>query len=336
MRKVKFLLLAALTAMFVGCQSDEVLEQDSGNDRPTPTGDTRITIEGEGMKDVTTRSSDGRVDFTGGYATGAGLYDGRKHVWVEAHPDAGYEVSYFYGGPSSEPKKYDYVQSGTSVFDVDLSGQDHTFHCGFKEKKRNLTVNAGSGGSVSPSGTNSYQVENAINITATPNTGYRFSGWTVTEGDATIANSGSSSTTATLHSSNSTITAKFERNATPINITIREWGESSGNAGYTKIKFEVSSLVTVSLEVTYFVEYDTWRDDGTTDGAAISVTIGANEELEIDSYDDDGYGNGERKTSTLERFIIKANGSIIYDNTNFPVNGSIYNGYQINVTNING
>lgn len=51
--------------MFVGCQSDEVLEQDSGNDRPTPTGDTRITIEGEGMKDVTTRSSDGRVDFTG-------------------------------------------------------------------------------------------------------------------------------------------------------------------------------------------------------------------------------------------------------------------------------
>ena len=336
MRKVKFLLLAALTAMFVGCQSDEILEQDSGNDRPTPTGDTRITIEGEGMKDVTTRSSDGRVDFTGGYATGAGLYDGRKHVWVEAHPDAGYEVSYFYGGPSSEPKKYDYVQSGTSVFDVDLSGQDHTFHCGFKEKKRNLTVNAGSGGSVSPSGTNSYQVENAINITATPNTGYKFSGWIVTEGDATIANSGNSSTTATLHSSNSTITAKFERNATPINLTIREWGESSGNAGYTKIKFEVSSLVTVSLEVTYFVEYDTWRDDGTTDGAAISVTIGANEELEIDSYDDDGYGNGERKTSTLERFIIKANGSIIYDNTNFPVNGSIYNGYQINITNING
>jgi len=336
MRKVKFLLLAALTAMFVGCQSDEVLEQDSGNDRPTPTGDTRITIEGEGMKDVTTRSSDGRVDFTGGYATGAGLYNGTSTPTVAAYPNPGYEVNYFYGGPANEPQKYDYAQSSASSFEVKLDGQDHRFHCGFKEKKRNLTVNAGSGGSVSPSGTNSYQVENAINITATPNTGYRFSGWTVTEGDATIANSGSSSTTATLHSSNSTITAKFERNATPINLTIREWGESSGNAGYTKIKFEVSSLVTVSLEVTYFVEYDTWRDDGTTDGAAISVTIGANEELEIDSYDDDGYGNGERKTSTLERFIIKANGSIIYDNTNFPVNGSIYNGYQINITNING
>lgn len=73
MRKVKFLLLAALTAMFVGCQSDEVLEQDSGNDRPTPTGDTRITIEGEGMKDVTTRSSDGRVDLSGGVCNGSGI-----------------------------------------------------------------------------------------------------------------------------------------------------------------------------------------------------------------------------------------------------------------------
>lgn len=212
MKKVKFLLLAALTAMFVGCQSDEVLEQDSGSDRPTPIGDTRITIEGEGMKDVTTRSSDGRVDFTGGYATGAGLYNGTAKPTVAAYPNPGYEVNYFYGGPTNEPQKYDYAQSSASSFEVSLGGQDHTFHCGFKEKKRDLTVNAGPGGSVSPSGTNSYQVENAINITATPNTGYKFSGWTVTEGDVTIANTGSSSTTATLHNSNSTITARFEQN----------------------------------------------------------------------------------------------------------------------------
>ena len=33
----------------------------------------------------------------------------------------------------------------------------------------------------------------------------------MTEGDATIANSGNSSTTATLHSSNSTIAANFEQ-----------------------------------------------------------------------------------------------------------------------------
>ena len=76
-----------------------------------------------------------------------------KNVPVEAHPDAGYEVNYFYGGPANQPKKYDYAQSGTSEFDVDLGGQDHTFHCGFKEKKRTLTINAGEGGTTNPKGT---------------------------------------------------------------------------------------------------------------------------------------------------------------------------------------
>lgn len=212
MKKVRFLLLAAMVAMFTGCQK-EVVEQELDNNKPTPTGDTRIIIEGEGMIGPATRSSDGKVEFEGGYATGAGLYDGRKAVPVEAHPDAGYEVNYFYGGPENQPKKYDYAQSGTSAFNVYLEGQDHTFHCGFKEKKRDLTVNAGTGGSVSPSGTNSYRVEKPISITATPESGYEFAGWTVTEGDVTIENPGSPATTATLHNSNSTITANFKSGA---------------------------------------------------------------------------------------------------------------------------
>ena len=71
-------------AMFTGCQNEEIMEQDSEKDESVPTGDTRIIIEGEGMLETSARSSDGRVDFTGGYATGAGLYDGRKNVPVEA------------------------------------------------------------------------------------------------------------------------------------------------------------------------------------------------------------------------------------------------------------
>ena len=203
MKQVKFLLLAAFVAMFTGCQNEEIMEQDSEKDEPVPTGDTRIIIEGEGMLETSARSSDGRVDFTGGYATGAGPYDGRKNVPVEAHPDAGYEVNYFYGGPANQPKKYDYAQSGTSEFDVDLGGQDHTFHCGFKEKKRTLTINAGEGGTTNPKGTMEYQVEKPISITATPESGYEFTGWTIIGGDVTIENPGSSTTTATLHGSKS-------------------------------------------------------------------------------------------------------------------------------------
>lgn len=95
MKQVKFLLLAAFVTMFTGCQNEEIMEQDSEKDKPVPTGDTRIIIEGEGMLETSTRSSDGRVDFTGGYATGAGLYNGTAEPTVAAYPNAGYEVSYF-------------------------------------------------------------------------------------------------------------------------------------------------------------------------------------------------------------------------------------------------
>lgn len=92
----------------------------------------------------------------------------------------------------------------------------------------------------------------------------------------------------------------------------------------------------VTLEVTYSFEFESWRDDGSRDRGSYSSTIGANQVLEIDSYYDDGYGNGERTQSTLIQFVIKVNGTIIYDAADFPDNGGIYNNYQINITNING
>ena len=91
MKKVRFLLLAAFATILASCQK-EVAEQELDNNKPTPTGDTRIIIEGEGMIGPVTRSSDGKVEFEGGYATGAGLYNGDAQPEVAAHPDAGYEV----------------------------------------------------------------------------------------------------------------------------------------------------------------------------------------------------------------------------------------------------
>ena len=74
---------------------------------------------------------------------------------------------------SSEPKKYDNANSGASFFEVDIDGQDHLFHVGFKKKERTLTINAESGGSVTPSGKDIYQVNKPITITATAKPGYK-------------------------------------------------------------------------------------------------------------------------------------------------------------------
>lgn len=206
--KVKFLLLVAvLTTIFTSCQNTDEPKEIS---KPGANGNFRIEIVGNQAEQQASRSS-GTIQFEGGTASGAGLYDGDAQANVSATPDDGYEIDYFYGGPESEPKKYDNANSGASSFKVDIDGQDHLFHVGFKKKERTLTINAESGGSVTPSGKDIYQVNKPITITATAKPGYKFAGWEINEGDVTIADKSNANTTATLNSLNSTITAKFEK-----------------------------------------------------------------------------------------------------------------------------
>ena len=206
--KVKFLLLVAvLTTIFTSCQNTEEPKEIS---KPGANGNFRIEIVGNQAEQQASRSS-GTIQFEGGTASGAGLYDGDAQANVSAMPDDGYEIDYFFGGPESEPKKYDNANSGASFFKVDIDAQDHLFHVGFKKKERTLTINAESGGSVTPSGKDIYQVNKPITITATAKPGYKFAGWVIDQGDVTIADKSNANTTATLNSLNSTITAKFEK-----------------------------------------------------------------------------------------------------------------------------
>ena len=207
--KMKYLFLACgMAALFAACQNEN--EPKAVSDKPGISGDYRIIIEGEETDAQTSRSS-GTIQFVGGTASGAGLYDGTAKAIVSATPDPGYEINYFYGGPDSEPKKYDNANGGASTFDVSIEGQDHLFHVGFKKKTGSLRINAGTGGTVSPNGQVAIQREVPFSIKATPNSGYEFAGWTVNSGNVTIANASSTSTTATLNSSSGTITAQFKQ-----------------------------------------------------------------------------------------------------------------------------
>ena len=192
--------IVLLATIFLGCSCSEEIEKE------LTTGKTAVTIEVDGEEDADSRT----VSFIGGTAYGEGLYDGKERPTVGAEASDGYEIDYFYGGPSDEPQKYNYTGSGSSVsYQVYLNGKDHKFKCKFKEKKRTLTLTANptSGGTVTGGGT--YKVKTNIPITAVAKSGYTFSGWTVTKGDAKIMNASSASTTVQLQSSNSTLQANF-------------------------------------------------------------------------------------------------------------------------------
>ena len=69
MKKFSLFTLLAGMLLVVGCES-EMLDQEIK--KPIlKDGQASITIMGDSM--ITTRSTNGRVEFTGGYATGAGM-----------------------------------------------------------------------------------------------------------------------------------------------------------------------------------------------------------------------------------------------------------------------
>ena len=324
--RTKYLLLVGLAALLGSCQNENEPKTSSV---PGTEGDYRIIIEGD---ETDSPSRAGEKSFVGGTASGAGLYDGDRTATVSATPNSDYEIDYFWGGPASEPQKYNTTSTAATTYDVPIGGEDHTFHLKFKEKKRKVTINAGTGGRVNPSGSADYKVQKAHNITATPNSGYEFTGWSVSGSGITLGNSSNASTTFTLasnYSSNGTITANFKEKYKLVNLEIIfKSADNPDNDEHIEYRISPSSM---TLQATYIHRYDEGREHGGESSWTEERTYPADWPILVSSYYNDGYGNYESLNSSLEEFIIKDNGTIIYSGTKEPQDGLISNGYKFNV-----
>lgn len=258
--KTKLMLLAVLATMFAGCQKEE--SELRGPDGREPASGVRVVIDGEkALRTETTRAGGTKVYFEGGYATGAGLYDGAEKPIVSAHPDEGYEVDYFYGGPQNQPKKYDYNKSDSASFEVDLRKGDHLFHCGFKKyegPKLKLRAVPEEGGVLEIVG--KVPTTGEYRVVATPNEGYGFGGaWRIASGDAGIMLNMKKEVHVKLNTSTSVLEALFSpikdepvgpSKEGTINVTVRVEG-----AGAEEVSFYLE-LKGDSDQPTYYERID--------------------------------------------------------------------------------
>ena len=106
----------------------------------------------------------------------------------------------------------------------------------------NLTINAGTGGTVTPSGQRSVTAGISFNISASANSGYEFVNWELASGEALIANKNNRSTTVTL-SSNAVIAANFQRLLYTITFNPQN-GTVSPTSGTTGTNGRLSTLPT--------------------------------------------------------------------------------------------
>ena len=108
--------------------------------------------------------------------------------------------------------------STTTIAAADIASKTYTLTSNvtitpiWTEKTYSVTISAGSGGTVSPSGSKTIGQVTKTTVTATPNANYEFVNWTAT-GGVVVANTSSASTTITATAAG-TLTANFRSTAT--------------------------------------------------------------------------------------------------------------------------
>ncbi len=174
--------------------------------------------------------------------------------------------------------------------------------------KYTYTITKGTGGIVSPT-SGSVDVGSSVSITATPNTGYTFVGWTdVTNG--TLGSTSSASTTFTPTANGATVKANFRPNA-PSALTLTATGTASGTSGtgtstnpyivFSDGNFTLTAKATVVTDA--IAHYSTTASSGysttntfnparTTMGADLSYTVYAK-----------AYAGGYYSTNSLNKTV---------------------------------
>ena len=208
-------------------------------------------------------------------------------------PDTGYSFNGWSGEGTADPN--------ASSTTVDMS-QARTLSASFSLNSYDLTVLAGSGGSVSGSGSFSHGTNPSIS--ATPDTGYSFNGW---NGEG-IADPSAPSTTVDMSQARS-LSASFSLNSYDLTVLAESGGSVSGSGS-----FPHGSLVNVSATPNSGYSFVQWVGAGISDSTAPNTTLIMNSDQSITAQ----FAQSEQSLFSL---VLQANpqsSGILIGDGNYP------------------
>jgi hypothetical protein len=188
--------------------------------------------------------------------SGSKTVDVGSKVNISATPDNSYRfVNWTFSSGSDKCSIADKNSKSTSIT---VNG-DCTIKANFKQT-RTLTVTAGTGGSVSPT---SKVVDNGgtWTITATPNSSYRFTGWSfVSGGSSCTLDDASATSTKVKVGGDCTVKASFVRT-----YTLKLSAGTGGSTNFTSKTVDAGSKVDISASINqYGYRFDKWTSSSTS------------------------------------------------------------------------
>ena len=188
----------------------------------------------------------------GGSVTGSGTFEHGSTATISATPETGYSFGGWSGSGVTN------TQSMETTVDMSM---DRNLSATFSINSYSLSVLAGNGGSVSGAGTFNHGIY--ANISATPETGYSFSGWS----GSGITNSESMETTVDM-SMDRTISATFSINSYSLSVLAGNGGSVTGSG-----TFEHGSTATISAIPNSGYSFIGWLGDGILDVNSTTTSV---------------------------------------------------------------
>lgn len=305
MKKIIYVISMAAAFMLGACSADDVLDQTPSKG-DSAEGGYKITVVNEDGTPVDTAAvkiefidEDGtRLNYSAS-GTGNVVDGGSKTVTFTAN--SGY---YLTGAASKKSGTCDFTASGTGY--NQRTGACTNIKSDIKltigtAANKSVTVSAGTGGSATSGGTQ--QPGTTKSLTATPSSGYTFTGWTIS-GGGSLSSTTSSTTTYTFGTTAGTVTANFK--ADKVTYTL---GIYVSDAATQRYKVRISPAAPVAVRVYY--QYMTTSNPGTWIKSSADIQKGQTESGNftigaVTAYQAYGYGLG------LESYAIHNGTSFEY------------------------
>lgn len=151
---------------------------------------------------------------------------------------------------------------------------DATYYAYYKEKRYNVTAAASpaAGGSVTPTSATAMGQITGGSITATPNTGYTFGGWSITSGSGSFSSSTSTASNTFKPTAASTVTATFNETMSTVSFVASPTGKGTFTVGGSTVASTTAGITTTKSVTAVPATGYAFASWAITGGATISST----------------------------------------------------------------